>query len=224
MKNEEKKCNCNENCECGCQENKECTCEEEKCCCEDCNCEDCNCDECDCEECGCEDCNCDECDCEDIVEEINELNKTISELEKKLKVAEDCVLKEKAETINYRKRKDEEVTKMLKYCNEDLVEEILPTLDNFERAIALDDTNLTDELSQFLSGFKMIYCHLNNALEKYGVKAIDGYNKPFDPVYHNAVMTEKVEGVESGMVVEVLQKGYLLKDKVIRTAMVKVSE
>ena len=113
---------------------------------------------------------------------------------------------------------------MLKYCNEDLVEEILPTLDNFERAIALDDTNLTDELSKFLSGFKMIYCHLVNALEKYGVKAIDGFDKPFDPTYHNAVMTEKVDGVKPGMVVEVLQKGYLLKDKVIRTAMVKVSE
>lgn len=197
-----KKCNCDENCDCGCNEGKECTCEE----------------------CACENCGCEECDCEDIVNEINELNKTISDLEQKLKIAEENVLKEKAETINYRKRKDEEVTKMLKYCNEDLVEEILPSLDNFERAIALDDVNLTDELSKFLSGFKMIYCHLTNALEKYGVKAIDGNNKPFDPTYHNAVMTEKVEGIESGMVVEVLQKGYLLKDKVIRTAMVKVSE
>lgn len=212
-KEEKKKCNCVETCDCGCQEGKECTCEHEEC---ECNCEDCSCENCE--------CSCEECDCEDIVKEINELNKTITELESKLKVAEECALKEKAETINYRKRKDEEVAKMLKYCNEELVEEILPTLDNFERAIALDDTNLTDELSQFLSGFKMIYCHLNNALEKYGVKAIDGNNKPFDPVYHNAVMTEKVEGVEPGIVVEVLQKGYLLKDKVIRTAMVKVSD
>ena len=70
----------------------------------------------------------------------------------------------------------------------------------------------------------MIYCHLTNTLEKFEVKAIDGNNKPFDPTYHQAVLTEKVEGVESGMVVEVLQKGYLLKDKVIRPAMVKVSE
>lgn len=212
-----KKCNCDENCDCGCNEGKECTCEK-------CDCEECTCEECNCEECNCDGCDCEECDCEDIVNEINELNKTISDLEQKLKIAEENVLKEKAETINYRKRKDEEVAKMLKYCNEDLVEEILPSLDNFERAIALDDVNLTDELSKFLSGFKMIYCHLTNALEKYGVKAIDGNNKPFDPTYHNAVMTEKVDGVESGMVVEVLQKGYLLKDKVIRTAMVKVSE
>ena len=212
MKKEKNKktCACDEKCECGCNEGKNCTCEEKS------SCEDCKCDECNCEECSCENCDCEECNCEDIVNEINGLNKTISELEQKLKDAEQDILKEKAETINYRKRKDDEVGKMLKYCNEDLVEEILPTLDNFERAIALDDTNLTDELSKFLSGFKMIYCHL--------VNAIDGFNKPFDPTYHNAVMTEKVEGVKPGMVVEVLQKGYLLKDKVIRTAMVKVSE
>lgn len=221
MKKEKNKktCACDEKCECGCNEGKACTCEDEKC-----NCKECSCENCECEECSCDDCNCEECNCEDIVNEINGLNKTISELEQKLKDAEQNILKEKAETINYRKRKDEEVGKMLKYCNEDLVEEILPTLDNFERAIALDDADLTDELSKFLSGFKMIYCHLVNALEKYGVKAIDGFDKPFDPTYHNAVMTEKVEGVKPGMVVEVLQKGYLLKDKVIRTAMVKVSE
>lgn len=220
MKKEKNKktCACDEKCECGCNEGKNCTCEEK------CSCEDCKCDECNCEESTCEECDSEECSCKDIVNEINGLNKTISELEQKLKDAEQDILKEKAETINYRKRKDDEVSKMLKYCNEDLVEEILPTLDNFERAIALDDINLTDELSKFLSGFKMIYCHLVNALEKYGVKAIDGFNKPFDPTYHNAVMTEKVEGVKPGMVVEVLQKGYLLKDKVIRTAMVKVSE
>ena len=218
MKKKEKKvCKCSPECECGCNEGKECTCEEENCkCCEG--------KECSCDECNCDDCECEECSCEDVVKEINELNKTVSELEGKLKEAEENILKEKAETINYRKRKDEEVSKLLKYCNEDLVEEILPTLDNFERAIKLDDTNLTDELSKFLEGFKLIYCHLTNALEKYGVKAIDGNNKPFDPTYHNAVMVKKVEGVKPGMVVEVLQKGYLLKDKVIRTAMVKVSE
>ena len=70
----------------------------------------------------------------------------------------------------------------------------------------------------------MIYCGLVGTMEKYGVKAIDGYNKPFDPTYHQAVMTEHRDGVEPGMVLEVLQKGYLLKDKVIRPAMVRVSE
>ena len=70
----------------------------------------------------------------------------------------------------------------------------------------------------------MVYCSIQNILEKFDVKAIDGANKPFDPVYHNAVIMEAKEGVEPGMVIEVLQKGYLYKDKVIRPAMVKVSE
>ena len=70
----------------------------------------------------------------------------------------------------------------------------------------------------------MIYCNLNLTLEKAGVKQIDGNKKPFDPTYHQAIMTEKVEGLEPDMVIEVLQKGYMYKDKVIRPAMVKVSE
>ena len=76
---------------------------------------------------------------------------------------------------------------------------------------------------EFFKGFKMIYCNLISVLEKNQVKAIDGNNKPFDPTYHEAVLTEHKDGVEEGMVLEVMQKGYLLKDKVIRPAMVKVS-
>ena len=150
-------------------------------------------------------------------EELTKLNAKIKELEEKN-------LREKAELINYRKRKEEEVIRMMKYCNEELIKEILPTLDNFERAIDMDDENLDDEVSKFLAGVKMIYANLINVLEKFEVKAIDGKNKPFDPTYHNAVMTDKVEGMEPGMVIEVLQKGYMLKDKVIRPAMVRVSE
>ncbi len=156
--------------------------------------------------------------------EIASLKEEVEKMKASLKEADEKVLRANAELINYRKRKDEEVGKLLKYSNEEIVKELLPIVDNFERAIAMDDTNLDDQLSKFLEGFKMIYSHLVSALNKYEVKAIDGYNKPFDPTYHQAVMTAKVEGVEPGMVVEVLQKGYLLKDKVIRPAMVKVSE
>ena len=144
--------------------------------------------------------------------------------EKRIKELEDSLLRSKAEFINYRKRLEEEQSRLLKYCNEDLIKETLPILDNFERAIKMDDTNLDDEVSKFLSGFKMIYCNLVNILKNYGVIEIDGNNKPFDPTYHEAIMTEKRDGVQSGMVLEVLQKGYILKDRVIRPAMVKVSE
>ena len=154
----------------------------------------------------------------------DKLEKQNEENLKKIKDLQEALLRTQADNVNYRKRKDEEVAKRLEYANEDLVKEILPVVDNFERAISLDDDNLDDELSKFLQGFKMIYCHLVDILNKYDVKAIDGANKPFDPKYHQAVLTEKVDDMESGMVIEVMQKGYLFKDKVIRPAMVKVSE
>lgn len=177
-----------------------------------------------------EKCTCEECKCEkENMETSNnhkkkKKNEKNNELLEKNKFLENELLKSKAEFINYRKRLEEEQSRLLKYCNEDIIKEILPILDNFERAINMDDDNLEDEVSKFLSGFKMIYCKLISTLEKYEVKAIDGNNKPFDPTYHQAVMTESKEGVEPGMVLEVLQKGYLFKDKVIRPAMVKVSE
>ena len=153
-----------------------------------------------------------------------ELEKKLEESLKKIKELEQEVLKAKADNINYRKRKDEEVSRMLEYSNEDIIKDILPSIDNFERAINLDDDNLDDELSKFLAGFKMIYCHLVDVLAKYDVKAIDDKGKEFNPKLHQAVLTEKVEGMKPGMVAEVMQKGYMLKDKVIRPAMVKVSE
>ena len=150
-------------------------------------------------------------------EEIEAMNKRVSEAEEK-------ALRYQAELINYRKRKDEETEKKLKYANEDLILEILPVLDNFERAIKMDDDNLEDEVSQFLSGMKMVYASLTKAIEKYGVKEIDALGKVFDATYHQAVMTEEVKDKEKDIVLEVYQKGYILKDKVIRPAMVKVNK
>lgn len=217
---EENKCNCNP--ECTCEET--CNCNEEQCCCEEESCSD--------EESGC--CSGKSCKCEEKVdkkqekknkkEEKNKYKEEIEKLKLENKKKEEEVLVAKADLINYRKRKDEEITRLLKFCNEDLIKQILPILDNFERAIKLDDDNLNDEVSKFLEGFKMIYCNMQNVMGNFEVKAIDGANKPFDPVYHNAIMVEQREGVEPGMVLEVLQKGYIYKDKVIRPAMVKVSE
>lgn len=144
--------------------------------------------------------------------------------ENKIKELEEGLLRKEADLVNYRKRKDEEFRKYMKYANEDIAKDLIGIVDNFERAISMDDNDLSDELSKFLEGFKMIYCHLTDLLNKYEIKAIDGTSKPFDPNFHQAVLTEKIEGVEAGEVIEVLQKGYLLKDKVIRPAMVKVSD
>ena len=203
---EDKKCNCEETCTCGCQEGKDCTCNDSH------------------HECKCgEHCECVH-DKKSKKEDKHKYKEIIEKLKEENKKKEEEVLIAKADLINYRKRKDEEVVRMLKFCNEDLIKQILPVLDNFERAIKLDDNNLDDEVSKFLEGFKMIYCNMQNIMNSFEVKPIDSVNVAFDPVYHNAILMEKVEGIESGMVVEVLQKGYIYKDKVIRPAMVKVSE
>ncbi len=145
-------------------------------------------------------------------------------LSQRIKELEDALLRSQAETMNYRKRKDEEVSRMLKYANEDIILDFLNILDNFERAINMDDDNPDDEVSKFLDGMKIIYKNTLDMLAKYGVSEIDCLGKEFDATYHHGVMTDKDETKESGIILEVLQKGYMYQDKVIRPAMVKVNE
>ena len=159
-----------------------------------------------------------------IFKRDNKLEKEVEELKKKNEELVNKLLYSQAEFANYKKRKELEVSNMLKYSNMDIVMEILPIVDNFERAIKLDDSNLDDSLSKFLEGFKMIYSHLVELLKKFEVSEIDCLNKEFDPNVAQALMTVKAPGVEPGVVVEILQKGYRLKDKMVRPALVKVSE
>src|SRR5574344_1834329 len=156
-------------------------------------------------------------------EHKHEENKEIEKLKQELNLMNEKVLRLSAETQNFKRRKEEETAVMLKYANEDIVRELLPIVDNFERAIKLDDNDLSDEVSKFLSGFKMIYGSLNTLLNNIEVKEIECDGLEFDPVYHQAVLTEKDETKPSGVILEVLQKGYMYKDKVIRPAMVKVN-
>lgn len=150
-------------------------------------------------------------------DELKKLKDTIIELDNKVKYTQ-------AELINYRKRKDEEVSNLLKFANKDLILELIPALDNFERAIKLDDTNLNDELSKFLAGFKMIYSHLSETLKKYGVEEIETVGKVFDPNVHEALMTKTDPNKPNEEVLECLLKGYTLKGKVIRAAKVVVNK
>ena len=136
----------------------------------------------------------------------------------------DKYLRANAEMQNMRRRMEEEKASLLKYEGEDLIKKLLPIVDNFERAIQMDDTNLEDEVSKFLSGFKMIYGNLSDTLKGYEVEVMDILNKPFDPNTMEAVLMEEAPGAEPNTVVDVLQKGYTYKGKVIRHAMVKVSK
>ncbi len=157
-------------------------------------------------------------------EKIKELEEKINCLEEKNKKLETEKLQSVAELINYRKRKDEEVSLMLKYCNEDLLKELLPVMDNFERAINLDDNNLNDEVSNFLSGFKLIYTHMKQILEKFGVSEVDCLGKVFDANFETSVFMDNDPNYDDEVVLDVLQKGYTYNDKLLRSASVKINK
>ena len=201
-----------------------CACEHDECMCEnaygECSCgEGCECGEtCTCgDECMCDDeCSCcDDCHCGS--DEVEALNKEIFNLK-------EALLRNQADLQNFKRRKEEETERFNKYKNEELVKELLPIVDNFERAISMDDNDLADEVSKFLAGFKLIYTNTVNILNKYEVKEIKAEGVEFDPTYHHAVLTDHDDNKPAGVVLEVLQKGYMYKDRVIRPAMVKVNE
>lgn len=167
-----------------------------------------------------EDCSCEgDCCCEkkENEEEILALNNQINALK-------EALLRNQAELQNYKRRKDEETERTMKYKNEEIIKELLSVVDNFERAIKMDDNDLSDEVSKFLAGFKLIYTNTINILNKFEVQEINAEGIEFDPNYHHAVLTEHDETKPAGVILEVLQKGYTYKDRVIRPAMVKVNE
>ena len=149
--------------------------------------------------------------------DVNKLIKENKELQEK-------TLRITAELQNFMRRSETEISNFLKYDGEDFIKKLLPIIDDFERAINMDDNNLDDEVSRFLSGFKMIYVSLLNILTEMEVKEIECLDKDFDVNTMNAVMTEHIIEEESNIVLDVMQKGYMYKDKVIRVAMVKVNE
>ena len=159
---------------------------------------------------------------EEIVEDlIDEKDEKIEKLEAEVNDLKNKYAMAYADTQNMQKRLQAEADMNKKYRIQSFANEILPVLDNLERALNSDE-NKKDE--GFYKGVQMIYDQLVDALKKEGVEEIDCLNKDFDPNFEQAIMQEKVEGVESNKVVEVLQKGYMLKDRVLRAAMVKTSE
>ena len=149
-------------------------------------------------------------------------DKKYEELQNEVNTLKDKNMRIAAEMVNTLRRKDEETNRLLKYSNESLITELLPVIDNFERALNVDAK--TVDVESYQKGMTMIYNSLKNILEKFEVKEIEAIDKEFDPSYHQAVMQEEKEGTKENIVIEVLQKGYTYKDKVIRPAMVKVSK
>jgi len=137
---------------------------------------------------------------------------------------EEKYMRLQAEYLNFKTRTQGEISRMLQYEGEDFIKEILQVKDNFERAIMMDDNDLSDEVSRFLSGFKMILGNLTSILDKFEVREIECLGLEFDPTLEEAVLTEHDENKPENVVLEVLTKGYKYKDKVIRHAMVKVNK
>ncbi|MCQ2548267.1 MAG: nucleotide exchange factor GrpE [Clostridia bacterium] len=123
-----------------------------------------------------------------------------------------------ADFQNFKRRSNEEKAGIYQRANESIVVELLLVMDNFERAM-----EHAPEGDAFAEGVSQIYKQLQGVLDKNGVKEIEAQGLEFDPNFHNAVMTEDSDEVESGHIIQVLQKGYTLNGKVVRPSMVKVA-
>jgi len=155
------------------------------------------------------------------IEDYETLKQEKEALEEEVEQLKDRLLRVQAEYDNFRKRTEKERIAMRKYEAEALATELLQVIDNFERAL---ETEVDESQKGFYDGVKMVYNQFLEALRSQGVEVMDVIDQPFDPNLHHAVMQEEDESKESNIITEELQKGYMLKDKVIRPAMVKVNK
>ncbi|MBP2256557.1 molecular chaperone GrpE [Virgibacillus campisalis] len=155
------------------------------------------------------------------VESAEDLKKEIARLQKENEDIYGQMLRVQAEFDNFKKRSQKEKEASLKYKSQDIVNELLPAIDNFERALQVE---VTDATASLIEGITMVYNQLKEALKSQGVEEIEAVGKEFDPNLHHGVMQVEEEEFESNIIVEELQKGYILKDRVIRPAMVKVNK
>ncbi|WP_342389258.1 nucleotide exchange factor GrpE [Salinicoccus bachuensis] len=153
--------------------------------------------------------------------ELKAKEEEIEALKQQVEAEENKYLKLYAEFDNFKRRNRQEMETNNKYKNQDIVEDLLPIIDNFERALKIEGDS--ESFNSLLKGVEMVYNDLVNTLMKNDVKEIESVGQSFDPNYHQAVMTEASDE-EDGIVIEEFQKGYMLKDRVIRPSMVKVSE
>ena len=131
------------------------------------------------------------------------------------------LIRQMAEFDNFRKRTEKEKAQMFEIGAKDIVEKILPVVDNFERGLATVPE--AEKESAFVQGIELVYKQLMKALEDAGVKPIEAVGKEFDPNFHNAVMHAEDENFGENIVAEEFQKGYMYRDSVVRHSMVKVA-
>lgn len=160
---------------------------------------------------------------EEVIEEV-EVDEDIEMIDaaKELELLQDKHLRLQAEYQNFRTRTQKEKEALISYGSENLLCNLLPVLDNFQRAKA--SLAKLEGSAAFLEGIELIERSLEEFAKKEGLEALAVKGETFDPNLHHAVLTEEAEGVEEGIVLDELQTGYKLKEKIIRPAMVKVSK
>ena len=154
-----------------------------------------------------------------LLAEIDTLKKKLEEAESKTSEYKDSWLRSQAEFQNYRKRLERDNEVMYLSMKGDIIKRVLPVLDDLERALqnrAADDA--------WASGIELIARKFQNILESEGLKRIDALGKEFDPNFHEAISHEPANGAQSGHVIGVVQNGYMLGERVIRPALVRVAQ
>lgn len=160
---------------------------------------------------------------EEVVDSKDDsLENKVTKLEEEVNTWKTDYYKVFADMENLKRRLEKEHQNSMKFMMQSFIEELLPVVDNFERSLNVQDAS--DEVKTFLKGYQMIFDQLMAILEKNGVEVIEAQGKEFDPNFHQAVMTANDENFGSNVIVEELQKGYKLKDRVIRASLVKVNE
>jgi len=141
--------------------------------------------------------------------------------DEKIEELTDKVIRQMAEFDNFRKRTEKEKSQMYEIGAKDIIDKILPVIDNFERGLAVVPEDKKDD--SFVQGMEMIYKQLMTTLESTGVKVIEAVGQEFNPDFHNAVMHVEDDEVGENIVVEEFQKGYMYRESVVRYSMVKVA-
>ncbi len=168
-----------------------------------------------------------------VNEEVVETVETTKESEAEVEISEtealkaeiaalkDKMLRNTAELENFKRRTNEEKQNFMRYANSEVMLDVISVLDNFERALSSCECSVDHNA---LDGLRLIYTQISDLATKNGVEVVECVGEVFDPNFHQAVMTGKDDNYESGIVIEEFQKGYKIKDKILRPAMVKVNE
>lgn len=158
-------------------------------------------------------------------EEKSDVEQIKKDLEACLKEREEFLRgwqRERADFLNYKKEESERIKSIIRHANEEFILKILPVLDNFEKAEKEIPEKFKED--QYFKGLLQIKIQLLDFLKNQGVKEVESLGKKFDPNFHEVIEEVKIKDKESGIVVEELQKGYILEDKLLRPAKVKVSK